>query len=134
MRYAQLDADVQENLRSKAVTTWFESAETRPGNNAKADTAAREMLVRCAPRSMPFFLLLWHLHSFYFAVRTDPGEALISGQTLDIFLPTTTHPTLLPTLFFFFMFFLLQHGGGLEDGIGRVGQGEKGASACPVCI
>lgn len=53
MRYAQLNRDVEENLRSKAVTTWFESAETKPGNNAKADTAAKEMLVFACSQRVP---------------------------------------------------------------------------------
>ena len=53
MRYAQLNRDVEETLRSKAVTNWFEAAETKPGNNAKADTAAKEMLVVASPQRVP---------------------------------------------------------------------------------
>jgi len=41
--YARLRKDVEDNLRSKAVTTWFENAEKGGGSNAKAETAAMEM-------------------------------------------------------------------------------------------
>ena len=96
MRYAQLDADVQENLRSKAVTTWFESAETRPGNNAKADTAAREMLVCCPPEPCHFIIMAASLQSLV-AVQCPGGDSL-RGQALLTFFSTTTSPT--PQRFF----------------------------------
>ena len=92
MRYAQLDADVQENLRSKAVTTWFESAETRPGNNAKADTAAREMLVCCPPEPCHFIIVAASLQSLI-AVQCPGGDSL-RGQALLTFFSKPPHQPL----------------------------------------
>ena len=98
MRYAQLDADVQENLRSKAVTTWFESAETRPGNNAKADTAAREMLVRCSQNPANFYDLV-HLYLFS-SCALARGRLSHRTNYSDVFFQPPPHPTLFTTLTF----------------------------------